>query len=50
MTLGEFRTKTKGLSDDYNLILSIYSEDAITEVDSMGVEIDNGTMEVKVLN
>lgn len=50
MTLGEFRTKTKGLSDDYNLILSIYSEDVITNVDSMGVEIDNGTMEVKILN
>lgn len=50
MTLGEFRTKTKDLSNDYNLILSIYSEDAITDVDSMGVEIDNGTMEVKILN
>lgn len=50
MTLGEFRTKTKGLSDDYNLILSIYSEDVITDVDSMGVEIDNGAMEVTILN
>lgn len=50
MTLGEFRTKTKTLNDNYNLILSIYSEDTVNDVDSMGIEINNETMEVKILN
>lgn len=54
MTLGEFRTKTKGISDDYNLIMSIYSEingyENISDVDTMDVKISDDKSEVYVLN
>ena len=48
MTLGEFKEKVKSLPDDYNLILSIYSNidgtDFVDEVDVMGVSyrVTNG--------
>ena len=54
MTLGEFREKTKNISDDYNLILSIYSDVdgfcAITDIDSMGCEVDKENKEVLIKN
>lgn len=54
MTLGEFRKETKDLPDDYNLILSIYSDVngfcAITDIDSMGCEVDEENKEVLIKN
>lgn len=54
MTLGEFREKTKNVPDNYNLIMSIYSEingmDCVNEVDTMGCQIDNIEEEVLIEN
>ena len=55
MTLGEFREKTKDLPDDYNLILSIYSEfddgmRLIEEVDSMNARWNDNEKEIYILN
>lgn len=54
MTLGEFREKTKDLPDDYNLILSIYSnidgKDFIDEIDVMSVTPTHFKKELYILN
>lgn len=54
MTLGEFREKTKDLSDDYYLILSIYSEvngvKSIDDCDVMNVTHTEFKKELYILN
>ena len=52
MTVGDFRNRTKDLSDDCNLIMSIYSDNGddkiINDVDVMGINVKDNT--VYILN
>ena len=54
MTIGEFREKTKNAPDDYNLIMSVYSNingtDFVSEVDTMGCTVNDSAKEVVVIN
>ena len=54
MTLKEFREKTKDLPDDYNLILSIYSnidgKEVIYENDVMNVTPTHFRKAIYILN